>query len=59
MSHKKSNGKDSLKYLIGYRHNDNVFPSTLCIKRPEMNAYAKCFDKNNKYMNLLVNGKKY
>ena len=23
-----------------------------------MNAYAKYFDKNNKYMNLLVNDKK-
>ena len=22
-----------------------------------MNAYAKCFDKNSKYMNLLVNDK--
>ena len=28
-----------------------------CVKLPQMNAYAKYFDKNNKYINLLVNDK--
>ena len=30
----------------------------MCVKLPQMNAYAKYFDKNNKYINLLVNDKK-
>ena len=54
LSHKKSYGKDSFKYFIGYRHNGNAVPSPLCIKLPQVNAYAKCLDKNSKYMNLLV-----
>ena len=33
----------------------NAFPSPLCIKLPQMNAYAKYFDKNSKYKNLLDN----
>ena len=37
LSHKKSYNKDSLKYLIGYRHRSNVFPSS-CVKLPQMNA---------------------
>ena len=57
LSHKKSYSKDSFKYFIEYRHKDNVFPSPLCVKLPQMNAYAKYFDKNNKYINLLVNDK--
>ena len=55
---KKSYGKDSFKYIIGYRHKGNAFPSPLCVKLPQMNAYAKYFDKNSKYINLLVNDKK-
>ena len=35
-----------------------VMPSPLCVKFPKMNAYAKFFDRNNKYINLLVNDKK-
>ena len=31
LSHKKSYGKDSFKYFIGYRHK-YVFPSPLCVK---------------------------
>ena len=58
-SHKKSYGKNSFKYFIGYRHNGNGFPSPLCIKRPQMNAYAKYFDRNGKYMNLLETLEKY
>ena len=57
LSHKKSYSKDLFKYFIGYRHKGNAFPSPLCIKLPQMNAYAKYFDKNNKYINLLVNDK--
>ena len=34
LSHKKSYAKDSFKYFI--------------VKRPQMNAYAKHFDKNSK-----------
>ena len=54
LSDKKSYRKDSFKYFIKYRHEGNAFPSPLCIKPPQMNAYSKCFDKNNKYMNHLV-----
>ena len=49
LSHKKSYGKDSFEYFIGYRHKGNAFPSY-----HQMNAYVKYFDKNSKYMNLLV-----
>ena len=55
---KKSFGKDSFKYFIGYRHEGNTFPSPLCVKRPQMNACTKYFDENNKYINLLVSDKK-
>ena len=58
LSYKKSYGKDSFKYFIGYRHEGNAFPSLLCVKLPQMNAYTKYFDKNNKYINLLVTDKK-
>ena len=29
----------------------------MCVKLPQMNAYAKLFYKSNKYINLLVNDK--
>ena len=58
VSDKKSYSKDSFKYFIGYRHEGNTFPSPLCIKLPEMNFDTKYFDKNNKYINLLVSDKK-
>ena len=58
LSDEKSYGKDSFKYFIGYRHEGNGFPSPLRIKRPQMNAYAKYFDKNSKYMNHLVKNEK-
>ena len=32
--------------------------SPLHIKLPQMNVYAKYFDKNNKYINFVVNDKK-
>ena len=57
LSHKKLHSKDSFKYFIGYRHEVNDFPSPLYVKLPQMNAYAKYFDKNNKYINLLLNDK--
>ena len=57
LCHKKSYSKDSFKDFIKYRHRDNAFPSPLCVKLPQMNVYAKYFDKNNKYINLLVNDK--
>ena len=41
LSYKKSYGKDSFKYFIGYRHEGNAFPSPLCVKLPQMNAYIK------------------
>ena len=34
LSHKKSYGRDSFKYFIGYRHKGNTFPSLLCVKFP-------------------------
>ena len=55
---KKSYGKDSFKYFIGYRHEGNAFPSPLCIKIPQINVCAKYFDKNSKYMNHLVKDEK-
>ena len=57
LSHKKLYSKYSFKYFIGYRHKSNAFPSPLCVKPPQMNAYAKYFDKNSKYTKLLVNDK--
>ena len=57
-SDKTSLSKDSFKYFIGYRHEGNAFPSPLFIKPPQMNAYAKYFDKNSKYMNYLVKDEK-
>ena len=57
LSHKKSNGKHLFKYLIGYGHKVNAFPSPLCTELPQMNEYAEYFVENNKYMNLLVNVK--
>ena len=58
LSNKKSYGKDSFKYFIGYRHEGNAFPSPLFIKLPQMNVYTKYFDKNSKYMNYLVKDEK-
>ena len=40
LSDKKSLSKDSFKYVIGYIHEGNGFPSPLCIKLPQMKAYA-------------------
>ena len=57
LSHKKSYSKESFKYFIGYGHKGNAFSSSLCVKLPQMNVYAKYFYKNRKYMNLLVNDK--
>ena len=57
LSRKKSYSKDLFKYFIGYRHKGNAFPSPLFVKLPEINACAKHFDENNKYINLLVNDK--
>ena len=58
LSDKKSLSKDPFKNFIGYRHEGNAFPSPLCIKLPQMNTYAKYFDKNSKYMNHLVKDEK-
>ena len=58
LSHKKSYGKDSSKYFIGYIHKFNAFSLLLYVKLPEIDAYAKYFDKNRKYMNLLANDEK-
>ena len=57
LSCKRSYSKESCKYFIPYRHKGNTFPLPLCVKLPQMNSYAKYFDKNNKYINLLVNDK--
>ena len=53
LSHKVSYSKDLFKYIIGYRHKGNAFPSPLRVKLPQMSAHAKYFDKNNKYINLF------
>ena len=58
LSNKESySNKDLYKYFIGYIHKGNTVPSPLCIKFPQMNAYVKYFDKNNKCTNPLVNDK--
>ena len=57
LSHKKPYSKDSLKYFIEYKHRVNAFPSSMCVRFPQMNTYAIYFDKNNKYVNLSVNDK--
>ena len=57
LSHKKLYRKDSFKYFIRYTHEGNACPSLLCVKIPQMDAYAKYFDKNNKYKIFLVNDK--
>ena len=51
-------GKGSFKYFIRYRHERNAFPSPPCIKLSQMNAHAKYFYKNNKYINHLVKDEK-
>ena len=58
LSDKKSLNKNSFKYFIGYRHEGNTFPSSLCIELPQMNEYAKYFNKNRKYTNHLVKDEK-
>ena len=50
--------KIHLGFFIECRHEGNTFPSPLFIKLPQMNAYTKYFDKNDKYMNLLVKDEK-
>ena len=49
--------KGAYKYFNGYIHKGSSLPSLLCIKLLQMNAYAKYFDKNSKYMHLLVHDK--
>ena len=44
--------KGSFKYFKGHIHKSRVFLSPLCIKLPQMNAYVKYFDNNNKYVNF-------
>ena len=58
LSPKVSYSKDSFTYFNEYRHKDKAFLSPMCAKLPQINRYAKYFDKNNKYINLLVNDKK-
>ena len=36
--------KNSLKYFIGYNHNDIIRP--LCLRLPQMTGYARKFDQN-------------
>ena len=56
LPNKESYGnKGSYKYFIGYIHKGNPLSSPLCIKYPQIKVYAKDFDKNNKFINLLVN----
>ena len=53
LSNKGSYGNKGLyKYFIGHIHEIKALSSPLHIKVPQMNAYAKCFDKNYKCINL-------
>ena len=60
LSKKESYGnKGSYKYFIGYIYiyEGTAFPSTLCIKFSQINAYVKYFDENSKCRDFLVNDK--
>ena len=46
---------DSHKYFIGYNDNDNIRP--LCIRLPQMTAYARKFNENST-MSFIVKDKK-
>ena len=46
--------RGSFKYFIGYITN---YADPLSIKLPQMNGYAKYFDRKNKYINLLLHDK--
>ena len=37
-----------------YGNKSTALPSPLFIKLPQMNAYAKYFDENSKFTNLLI-----
>ena len=55
ISTKDSYGRrGSFKYFIGYITN---YANPLSIKLPQMNGYAKYFDRKNKYINLLLHDK--
>ena len=59
LSKKESYGnKGSYKYYIEHRFKGCNMLSPLYIKLPQMNAYAKYFDKNSKYIIFLVNDEK-
>ena len=47
--------KNSLKYFIGYNHNDIIRP--LCIRLPQMTGYGRKFDENAT-MSSIVKDKK-
>ena len=56
LSSKESYGnKGAFKYFMGYIINVVIIP--LYIKLPQMNAFAKYFDSDIEYMNLLVHDK--
>ena len=50
--------KIDLNTLLDAGNKSIAFPSPLCVKLPQMNAYAKFFDENSKYINLLINNEK-
>ena len=58
LSYKRFYSKDLFKPFSGYVHKAYAFAAPLCIKVPQMNAYAKYFNENSKYMDLLGNDKK-
>ena len=58
LSNKESYCEKGLyKCCIGYIYKGNALPPALWIKFPQINVYAKYFDKNKKCINLLVNDK--
>ena len=60
LSNKESYGiKSAFKYYIGYMHESDPFLSSLYIRLPQMNAYTRYFDNNNKYINILVHDKEF
>ena len=51
----KNEYKGEFKYFIGYISNVGVIP--LYIRFPQMNAFVKYWNSNNKSMSLLVHDK--
>ena len=58
LSSKESYSKRStFKYFVGYLSNIGIIP--LYMMLPQLNAYVKYINSNNKYRNILVHDKEF